>query len=410
MTVAIRNQRAPRPIRVCYVIDDLNTGGTEKQLLRMLESLDRRRIRPMLCLLRGDSAREGEAPAEPDLSRDEARREPRPPACDEARREPRPPACQAPSLSRLGVTSLLSAQCVKAVVRLARLIRRRKIDVVQVYFHDSAFVGLAAGWLGGARHLVRTQFNLGSAPGATYAALNRLINRCFSSTVANSSACRRANRARHFTNRSKVEVIENGIDSRAYKPHPHRRGDGLKIVGVLSNYRKVKQVHRIVEAAATVVGKDPNVIFVIAGEGGERPALERLIAQLGLRHRVFLPGRLRDVARFLTMVDVALLFSSSEGLPNAVMEYMAAGKPIIATAVGGTRDLLLSGVNGVFVHPDDPAGLAQAIVRLLNNTRRSASLGAAARRHVEKCRTMNGVTANYEAHYRRLLSRPCYEW
>ena len=97
-------------------------------------------------------------------------------------------------------------------------------------------------------------------------------------------------------------------------------------------------------------------LSALRAKGNCGPSLERLIAELGLVDRVVLPGRVTDVAEFLKDIDVGVLCSRSEGSSNALLEYMAAGRAIVATAVGGTPQLIEDGVHGLLVSPGDPAG------------------------------------------------------
>ena len=118
---------------------------------------------------------------------------------------------------------------------------------------------------------------------------------------------------------------------------------------------------------------------MIAGEGPERARLEALAAELGVAGQVTLLGRRSDVPDLLAAFDVAVSSSWFEGSPLAMMEYMDAGLPIVATRVGGVPDLIEDRVHGLLVEPGDPDGLAAAIVELLRDRDRAAELGARAR-------------------------------
>src|SRR5207302_5751638 len=124
----------------------------------------------------------------------------------------------------------------------------------------------------------------------------------------------------------------------------------------------------------------PDLIFRVAGEGEERSALEHGAARRGLGERFVLAGGVKDVPGFLAGLDVAVLCSRAEGMPNAVLEYMAAGRPVVAAAVGANPDLLAGGDCGLLVPPGDAGALAGAIDRLLTDRGLARRLGAAARR------------------------------
>src|SRR5439155_13350774 len=151
-----------RPVRVCYLIDELAAAGTETQLLALVRRLDRRRVQPSLCLLRGDSA---------------------------ASRALEPADCP---VLRLGVGSLRSPATLVRAWRLARFLRRERIDVLQVYFPDSTYFGVPVGWLARVPVIVRTRNNVGHALTRLDRRLGRLLNPLTTATIANCDAARAA--------------------------------------------------------------------------------------------------------------------------------------------------------------------------------------------------------------------------
>src|SRR5262249_19339273 len=144
----------------------------------------------------------------------------------------------------------------------------------------------------------------------------------------------------------------------------------------------VKDPELFVRSAADLSRAYPDLSFQIAGEGELRPKLDAMINKFGLGDRFRLVGTLRDVPGFLAQTDIAVLCSRSEGMSNAVLEYMAAGRPIVATAVGGNPGLIEDGHHGILIGPGDQAALTGAIRRLLENPTWACQLGDAARRRV----------------------------
>src|SRR5262249_27449677 len=149
----------------------------------------------------------------------------------------------------------------------------------------------------------------------------------------------------------------------------------------------------------------PEVQFHIAGEGEMRPALERAAAEAGIADRFFLPGAVHDIPAFLARLDIAVLPSRSEGMSNALLEYMAASLPIVATPVGANPRLTDDAVHGLLVPPGEPAALANAIDRLLGEPAWAAQLGAAARRRVEESHSRQVMVRRFEAFYEELVQR-----
>ncbi|MBI1915858.1 MAG: glycosyltransferase [Planctomycetes bacterium] len=327
-----------RPVRVCFLIDRLSRAGTETQLLDLLRRLDHSRVEPFLCLLDGE---------------------------DELSRSLEPDCCP---VLRLGIRSLHHPRTVLRGVTFARFLRRARIDVLQVYFPDSTYFGVAVGRLAGVRRLVRTRFNLGYWMTPLHRRLGRICNRFTDAVVTNGEACRAAFIRDEGFPPSRTVVLGNGVDVARF---PSRTRDSLPGVarlnpriGVVANLRPVKGLEDFVQAASLLRPAYPGAVFEVAGEGELRPRLEQLAAELGLGESFHLLGSVSEIPEFLANLDVAVLCSHSEGMSNTLLEYMAAARPVVATAVGGNLELIQDRVNGLLAPPRDPAQLAGAIEML----------------------------------------------
>jgi glycosyltransferase involved in cell wall biosynthesis len=347
------------------------------QLLLLLRHLDRRRVEPYLCLLKGD---------------------------DIQSRQLEPDHCP---VVRLGVRSLHQPQTAVKAVKFARFLRREKIDIVQVYFRDSTNFGVTVARLAGVPVVLRTRFNLGYWMTTVDRWLGRLHSLLVDATVSNCEACRQAVIADEWADPASVHVLENGVELAAFAglPPPLLEPDGPRPrrVGLVANLRSVKQPHLLVEAARIVADHHPEIEFHLAGEGELRAALENQIVELNLHRQVFLHGRIDDVPRFLGEIDLAVLCSRSEGASNAILEYMAAGRAIVATAVGGTPQLIEDGVHGLLVPAGDSRQLAAALCRLLSDPSLAFRLASAARQRVQQRYQAPIRARKYEALYARLL-------
>ncbi|GIK78199.1 MAG: glycosyltransferase family 1 protein [Acidobacteria bacterium] len=183
---------------------------------------------------------------------------------------------------------------------------------------------------------------------------------------------------------AKVIFVPNGI------PEPPPRGDvdvrrelGIgreaPIVGTVCALRPQKALDVLIDAAAILARRIDGLRVLIVGEGPERPALERRIAELGLAATVVMLGHRDDVRDLIGEFDVAACSSDFEGTPLSVLEYMQAALPIVATRVGGIPDIVADGSEGMLVEPRDPAALAAAVARLLGDRDLAARLGSGAR-------------------------------
>jgi glycosyltransferase involved in cell wall biosynthesis len=156
------------------------------------------------------------------------------------------------------------------------------------------------------------------------------------------------------------------------------------VIGTVCILRTEKALDVLVRATALLVKDFPRLRVLIVGEGEERARVQALVEQLGLQENVILTGARTDVPSVLAALDVAVLSSDYEGIPLSLLEFMDAGKPIVATKVGGVPEVVEDGVHGLLVPPRDESALADAVGRLLLDTELASRLGAQAR---ERCRT-----------------------
>lgn len=365
--------RAAPPIRVAFVIDQLGRAGTETQLLALIRGLDRSRVQPSLVLLDGEH---------------------------ESSRALEPADCP---VTRLGVKRLASGAALRAARRLAAAWRAEPPDIVQVYFLDSAYFAVPlARWCGVPR-VVRVRNNLGYWLTRSHRLFNRIVGRAVDVTVTNAEAGRQALVAEEGLAAERIAVIANGVDLDRFQdfPPPDTSRPGVRI-GCVANLRPVKNIDGLLRAARIVCDRHPTAVFEIAGEGEQRAELERLRATLRLENRFLLQGSVADVPGFLRDVDIAVLPSHSEGMSNALLESLAAGRAVVATDVGANARLLDGGQCGLVVPPGDDSLLAAAIERLLADSALARRLGAAARSHVEREHGRAAMVRRFEAFFENL--------
>jgi glycosyltransferase involved in cell wall biosynthesis len=362
-----------RRLRICYIIDALTRAGTESQLLALIRSLDRRRFAPSLVLLHGD---------------------------DDLSRELSPRDC--PVLP-LQLRSLGSRQSARAAASLSRHLRQERIDIVQTYFLDSTYFGVPVARLNGIRRVLRVRNNLGHWLTPRHRVLGQIMGRLVDATLTNCEPARQAVLDAEGGQARKVVVLENGVDVERFQSIESPRMP-IRHVGAIANLRPVKGVDLLIRAATKLVSRHPNLQFHVAGEGPQRPDLERMIAESGLTDRFHLRGAIADIPAFLGSLDMVVVPSLAEGMSNAVLESMAAGRPIVATDVGANRRLLDEGQCGQLVPAGDVDALARGMEQLLTNAVLSEQLADRARRRARTVYSREAMIARFEQFYERLCA------
>jgi glycosyltransferase involved in cell wall biosynthesis len=268
--------------------------------------------------------------------------------------------------------------------KLYKLMRDLKPDVVHTHTAKAGFVGRWAAWFAGVPVIVHTvhghvfQGYFGALKTTLFILLERLTARISDSIITLTDGLRRElSDTYHIARKGRITVLPLGLDLEAYAKTPRKTGafrqmcnidTDAPLIGIVGRLVPIKNHKLFLEAAAKVRVKLPNVHFVIVGDGETRQEIETWVDTLGLRESVSFTGWQRDLAPIYSDMDVLVISSLNEGTPVSVIESLAAGCPVVATAVGGLPDLLDHGLLGKLVPlSSDPQPLANAIVETLTN-------------------------------------------
>ncbi len=225
---------------------------------------------------------------------------------------------------------------------------------------------------------------------------------CAHKIVANSRAAADRLRREGVPAR-KVATISNGVDRQIFVPHSAR--PKLRRVVVVANLRPEKRHDVLIDAAPEVLRHFPDARFEIVGGGPELRSLQARTVDQGVAHAFAFVGHDEDVATRLRTADIFVLPSESEAFPNAVLEAMSAGLPIVASGVGGMLELIDDHRTGLLVPPGDPNALARGICRLMADQPLGTRLGEAASHEVRGRYSFDRMTAAFEALYLSELAR-----
>ncbi len=374
------------PVPILYVIGSLNLGGSERHLLHLATRLDRTRFKPMICCLVETG-----------------------PLFAVAQGRGVPCVCLHLRLTRRRIGT--AWRLVRGLARLIRLMRHERVVIVEGYLFLAYALAIPCAWLARVpvRIAQRRGLHTSKPPWPGRRLLERIVNRLTTQVVANSRAVARDTMEDESLPAGRIHVIHNGVDvppdpvSEDVR-HPALPAD-RRIILCVANLIHYKGHLDLLAAAAAVLPAFPDAALVLVGEGSVRGAIEEAVARSGLQGRVQLLGRREDVPALLAAADLFVLPSHEEGFPNALLEAMAYGLPVVATAVGGTLEIVEDGVSGILVPPRSPAALAQAIATLLGDPAAARRMGQAGRARAAKLFPLDRMVQETETLYGALLGR-----
>jgi glycosyltransferase involved in cell wall biosynthesis len=304
------------------------------------------------------------------------------------------------------------------VFKVLRLLRRLEADVVQPFLTPATFYGLIPALLSHTPVKIVTErsgIGLRNAPLGyrLYLRAEDFLTRYADIVVANSEAGREYLIKRGIAP-ERVKVIYNGLNvtrlnSNGKDVERIRQALGLptggQVVGIMARLFPVKRHDIFLQAAALVNQAIPETRFAIVGDGPWRSYLEALSQKLGLESKVAFLGEQREVGPYLAAFDVAALTSETEGCSNSVLEAMAVGKPVVATDVGGNRELIDNGETGFLVPFGDPKALSEAIIRLLRDPVLARMIGERAKERTIHRFSLENMVNQYESLYETALKQ-----
>jgi L-malate glycosyltransferase len=297
-------------------------------------------------------------------------------------------------------------------LRLAGLLRTERVDAVHAHQYTPFFYGLAARLRGPRRPILFTEHGRHQPdyPRPKRMLANRLLLSRRDRVVGVGAAVREALIANEGIPAGRVGVLYNGIDVDAFAAATDRAaarrelgaGPGEFVLLQVARLDYLKDHATAVGTLARVVERMPQARLVLVGDGPERPAVEARVRELNLGDKVRFLGLRKDVARLLAGADVFLLTSVSEGIPLTVIEAMAAGLPVVATDVGGLREVVADGTSGFLAPAKDAAALAVHVLSLAGDAGLRRRMGEAGRARAKDHFDEPRMAAEYGRIYREL--------
>jgi glycosyltransferase involved in cell wall biosynthesis len=375
---------------ILFIIDSFEQGGSERQAMQLLRQLHTsgRCLVHLACLQNRGSLR-----AEVDQ-------------------------LGIGEIHEYALNSFYDLNFVRQLRRLVNFIKEKEIDVVHTHCFYTNIFGMAGAFLAGVRGRVTSKGETDGFRTPMQKRTERAAFRLSHRVIANCLVVQNQ-LIREGVSPAKIIQHYNGLDLDRLKVRPGlKREAGLAAIGlpqepsrryvsIVANLRNpVKDHPMFLRAAARVRAAIPDAGFVIAGEGELMKELRDLAAELGIQDDVFFIGRCDRIAELLFASEVGVLSSKAEGFANAILEYLAAGLPVVATDVGGAREAIAEGETGYLVASGDDEKMADRIIEVLNKTERARVMGDRGRVLVAEKFSCDRHLRNTLELYDELLSAP----
>jgi glycosyltransferase involved in cell wall biosynthesis len=298
------------------------------------------------------------------------------------------------------------------LIDFIKVIREEKIDVMHLQAYGASTFGRLAGIITGVPTIVHAHDDDSNYPWYQRIA-DLILSRSTDKAIAVSESVKESSVRKRKICEDRVVVMHNGIplekfrmpESDEIEKEKGRLGISLnsKVVGTVARLRKEKGIEYLLKSVPKVLAVFPNTIFLIVGDGPLRGELESLSRRLRIDQNVIFTGYQEDVPKILSIFDIKVLPSLTEGFGLVIVEAMAMGKPIIATNVGGTKEILKDGETGLLVPSKDPKILSEKIIYLLSNEGEAKRLGMKAKEESKKY-DINLYVRRLEEQYSELVS------
>jgi L-malate glycosyltransferase len=361
--------------------DSFMRGGTERQFVRLVRGIDRNQYDIVIgCLQR----------CGPLLSEVES---------------------LDVSIVEFPIDSLYNLRAAKLFVELVRFLYREQIHIVHAFdFYTSVFA-VPAARLAGVPVVLASRRELLNLRTPWQQRATRIACRLATGVVVNSRAVEHDLAGLESGSRRKIDVLPNCIDLEEFESKLSsveiRRDLGLSprsiLIGALGNLRPEKNLETFLLATRGILDAIPSAEFLVIGDGPAANKLKSLANDLCLSESVHFLGERADVPDLVAALDILVLCSYTESFPNAILEAMAMGKPVVATNVGGIPELVEEGQTGFLVPPRDPKAIADRVLSLCRDSARRLQMGRAAHAQVESNFTVQAVTTKLEGIYARSL-------
>jgi len=363
-----------RPLHVCHVLLSLKPGGLENGVVNVVNGLDPADFRSSVCCLQ----QAGEF------------------------------AARMRSTTEIVAMGLQPGNDWRLPLRLARLLRALRVDIVHTRNAEPFFYGIVAARLAGVPVVIHSEHGRTFPEKPLRARVQRLLLSGANAAFSVSERLKQDLVRELGVSPARFEVIHNGVDIERFRSAPgtgdRRLSAADVVIGSVGRLAPVKNYPLLLRAMARLPALPPSRLLLV-GDGPEGPSLQALAAELGLADRVQFAGHRDDVAQALREMDVFVLPSTSEGMSNTLLEAMAAGVAAVASDAGGNGEIIVPEVSGLLFPSADVAALAAQLGRLVSDPGLRGKLARAAATRVKVEFSIDAMIRRYEQLYRRVWSQ-----
>jgi glycosyltransferase involved in cell wall biosynthesis len=367
--------------KICFIIDNLKIAGTQKHLLRLVDGLASKGYSTEIISLGvndGNLIKDIDAP-----------------------------------ITYFKMDYIWQPRFWLDFVRLVRFLSKNKPYIVHTYLNTSNVFGVLAAKIAQISIIISSRRDLGQFRSNFIGEIESFTARLSNKVICASEAIRQNVALRERVDLKKISIINNGVASQL--PLDYKTSELLiketlgishkdSVVGIIGSLFCIKGHGDFIEAARLVLNEIPDVKFLIVGAGPLRNSLESVVHNQQLEEKIEFLGQRNDISELLSIMDVSANASYSEGMSNTILESMAVGVPVVATAVDGNLETVVNGETGLLVPPRNPQAMAKAIIRILKDKDLAVKMGQNARKLVEEKFSLERMTQNYSILYDKLIN------